>query len=94
MRFVQASMQVCVELAPSMRRLAVRSLALQSDQCANTLWPWEQLTVETLDMAQVLRLPKPSSEGVICVVEFSRLEVGAGVQQVRARDPCLHAGTR
>ncbi len=32
-------------------------LALQSDTHANTPWPWEELTVATLDVTQLLKLP-------------------------------------
>ncbi len=42
-------------------RLVVRSLDLQSDQHANTPWPWQELIIKSsADMVQLLRLPDPA----------------------------------
>ncbi len=40
--------------------LSVRSLALQSDTHANTPWPWDELTIDTLYIADLCKLPDPS----------------------------------
>ncbi len=38
----------------------VPSLTLQSDTHANTPWPWDELTIDTLDIADLCKLPDPS----------------------------------
>ncbi len=48
-------------MGPHLRCLHVDRLALQSDQHANTPWPWEVLRVhEAVTATQLLRLPNPA----------------------------------
>ncbi len=49
---------VVLRMGPHMRRLSVGSLALQSDH-SGVAWPWTVLCAETLDLAQLVRLPEP-----------------------------------
>ncbi len=44
------------------RQLSVRSLALLSDQHADAEWPWTSLSVDTVDVSMVMRLPNPGSK--------------------------------
>ncbi len=50
-----------LQMGPHMRRLSVLRLALQSDH-SGVAWPWEELCVETLDVAQLLKLPVPAAK--------------------------------
>ncbi len=69
-------------VATNVHSLSVRSLSLQSDEHANTPWPWKQLTVETVDMAQLLKLPSPATAcGGKAVIQFGGLGF-EGVDQV------------
>ncbi len=49
---------VVLRMGPHMRCLYVYRLALQSDH-SGVAWPWSVLSVEHLDIAQMLRLPQP-----------------------------------
>ncbi len=71
-----------LRMGPYMRRLSVPSLALQSDQHANTPWPWEELSVGALDLAQFGRLPDTTAAQSQANVEVRcDLSVGADIFQ-------------
>lgn len=54
----------------------VRHNSLNSDKHVNTAWPWEELSVEFLEMTSVLRLPRPSSaRGGTGVISTSALDL-------------------
>ncbi len=50
---------VVLQLGTRVRKLAVDSLALQSDQHSSAVWPWQSLTVDSLDVSQLALLPCP-----------------------------------
>ncbi len=65
-------------------RLTCPSVALQSDQHANTPWPWEFLTCTTLDVGQVCRLPDPAGAKSIigCIIQVEELVIGPEPDEV------------
>lgn len=71
-----------VEVGPQLRRLAVRSLAVQSEQHAGAPWPWEGVHMRTADITQLLRLPDPSGEGAPRDVWCSQLDIPSNVGEV------------
>ncbi len=66
-----------LRVGPRLCRLSVYSLSLQSDQHANTPWPWDELTVLQCDAAMLLRLPNPGGEGTFRVVRCETLLMNA-----------------
>ncbi len=52
-----------VQVAPQLPYLGCESLDLQSDQHANTPWPWRHLHVEMCDVHMLTKLPEPTSDG-------------------------------
>ncbi len=63
---------VVVGMGLRVRTLTCPSLALESEQHTNTLWPWESFKCKTLDLSHVCRLPDPAGaeERVVCVDEL------------------------
>ncbi len=79
------------QMGPRMRRLSVHSLALQSDQHANTPWPWDELGLGGVDLAHIARLPNPSGEGAPhMVTEVQVVLVSEDVLQVSGIHTCAH----
>ncbi len=73
-----------IAMGPQLCRVSVGSLSLQSDAHANTPWPWEELSVSTLDLGQVSRLPQTT---VSCgrparKVEVRSLHLSSDITQV------------
>ncbi len=80
---------------PQLRRLSVPSLNLQSDQHANTPWPWEELAVSECDAAMLLRLPNPGGEGAPRVVRCESITLDAnklnGVSCTHTTHQCIYS---
>ncbi len=70
-----------LQCGEAVKRLVVGSLQLQSDQHANTPWPWEHLVLKTsAAMTQMLRLPDPARAA-------RRPHVSGQLQLHRSDDP-------
>ncbi len=72
-----------LQLGEQVSSLWVSSLQLLSDQHANKPWPWVELTIDTLDIADLCKLPSPRSIGKLLVINVTRLESGQTVTRVR-----------
>ncbi len=52
-----------LQMSPPIRQVSVGALQVQSDQHANTLWPWDKLSFTgDTDMCSLLRLPAPRAD--------------------------------
>ncbi len=78
-----ALLGLVLQLAPNMRSLHVWSLSLQSDQHANTPWPWEELTIDMLDIGQLGRLPMPAHDAMT-TIRSQKIELLSVDEQVRS----------
>ncbi len=56
-------LSAALDAAPHLRTLEAAALALQSDQHASVALPWAKLSVITLNVTQLLRLPHPGVGG-------------------------------
>ncbi len=65
--------------------LSVWSLALESGTHANTPWPWDELSVSYLDIADLCKLPDPAGAGAPRTVVCRELVLSARITQVRAQ---------
>ncbi len=63
--------------------LSLSGLDLQSDTHANTPWPWTSVSVHTLRVAMLARLPHPGTEGPPRTVRCSQIQIDDSVEQVR-----------
>ncbi len=73
---------VVLGMGTRVQNLTCPSLALQSDQHANTPWPWDELTCTTFDVGQVCRLPDPAGTQGGRAVWVEELVIGPEVDQV------------
>ncbi len=75
-----------------MPSLSVPSLALQSDQHAAAAWPWHELSVETVDVADLRKLPGnswPSTRRIRCrVLVLSSLQQVKGYSSMHRHGRC------
>ncbi len=78
-----ALLGVVLQMAPHLRSLSAPSLALQSDTHANTPWPWDELTIDTLDIADLCKLPDPSGAVDRMIYTSEILFDAQRIQQVR-----------
>ncbi len=69
-----ALLGVLVQCAPT-RLLAVKGLALQSEQHARAAWRWEEVRVDAFDLADLCRLPDPASAGRAVVVRCGSVDI-------------------
>ncbi len=77
-----ALLGVALQLAPHMPSLTVRNLDLQTSQHASTPWPWEELTIDTLDIAELCKLPMPGLvNGKMPKVCYTKLAIAKGLAQ-------------
>lgn len=56
-------LSAALDVAPQLRTLTAGALTLQSDQHASAAWPWDKVSVRTVDVTQLLRLPHPGVGG-------------------------------
>ncbi len=49
-----------LQLSPHIKNLSAFKLSLHSDEQATVVWPWRAFALRELDVAQLLRLPKPA----------------------------------
>lgn len=68
-----------------LNRLVVDDVQLQSDQHANTHWPWEELQVlGDMNVAMFAKLPGPASAGVRRNLQCKTLYMDSSILEVRA----------
>ncbi len=89
----------CLQLPSNCRNMYVNAIKLTSDEHANTPWPWEELTISSVDMTQLLYMPKPSSASGGCVtVRFHVLDLKSVTEvsdthtRTRANMHCTQTG--
>lgn len=73
-----------LEGAAQLRSLTVDSLAVQSYQCSDTAWPWDELTVHTLDVSRLMTLPSPMGGATRRKVKCGHLVLDGDVLEVSA----------
>ncbi len=88
-------LSLMLRVAEHVPRLSVGSLSLQSDTHANTPWPWDELTIDTLDIADLCKLPDPSGAKDGVWVECVTVMVDRKtIEQVRHTHLHTHTHTR
>lgn len=79
-----ALLGMALQLGANMPSLNVGAFDLESDQYANTPWPWEGLTIDMLDIADLCKLPMPTGDGDTRVrVKFRAFGFYSLISQVR-----------
>lgn len=71
-----------VQAGNSVTRLVVPSLELQSDQHADTPWPWEALRVDKPNITDLCKLPDPAGQRAVRVL-CRDVYIDSSVLQVR-----------
>ncbi len=88
-----------MQASPYLSSVDLCTLELQSDTHANTPWPWNEITIDTLDIADLCKLPNPSGgEGrprrVICrELVFSERLLEVRVFNLAREAPDMHTRT-
>lgn len=53
---------VCAQVAPALSSVKVRSLDFSTDQYKDAPWPWEELTIDYIDVPYLSLLPDPATK--------------------------------
>ncbi len=53
------TLYMLTQAGPNLRSFAVNTLSLTSDQQSNTDWPWAALTIDSVDVISMLKMPHP-----------------------------------
>ncbi len=75
---IDEQLSTILQLGEQVSSLSVGSIHLQSNQHANTPWPWEKLTIEWFDIADLCKLPDPRGTCKPRVIEVKTLVSGTG----------------
>ncbi len=77
-----ALLRALLPMGAALRKLAVSKLGLQSGEHVGAGWPWEDLCVERVHAAGLLRLPQPNGTPILQCQDFvlgAVKEVGASL---------------
>ncbi len=80
---------VALEMGPCVRSLSVEGLELQSDQHANTAWPWDELECEFMTLSSVLKLPRAHGPGD-CVIRTLEVYIDTPATEVSHSTWVMH----
>ncbi len=77
------TMTALLLMGRQVRKLTVDKLALESDQHANTPWPWEEFVIRTCNVAHFARLPDPRGGRGKREIRFEYMHIRGDISVVR-----------